>query len=128
MTIHPALGMLLVGGSFAALIAGLRVLRDARAADPELLRKLLHVGMGGVSLTLPWLFDTPWPVLLLAGAFGAGPAGGPVFRVAGGAWLEDHLRGPADLGGRSLLPRRRGRRVPALGGRHDHTSASPSSP
>jgi phytol kinase len=28
--------------------------------------------MGVVCLTLPWLFDTPEPVLLLAGAFGAG--------------------------------------------------------
>ena len=88
MTIHPALGMLLVGGSFAALIAGLRVLRDARGADPELLRKLLHIGMGVVSLTLPWLFETPWPVLLLAGAFGAGLLAGRSSacwrRVAGG--------------------------------------------
>jgi len=88
VTIHPALGMLLVGGSFAALIAGLRVLRDARGADPELLRKLLHIGMGVVSLTLPWLFETPWPVLLLAGAFGAGLLAGRSSacwrRVAGG--------------------------------------------
>jgi phytol kinase len=88
VTIHPALGILLVGGSFAALIVGLRVLRDARAADPELLRKLLHVGMGGVSLSLPWLFNTPWPVLLLAGAFGVGLLAGrsSAFwrRVAGG--------------------------------------------
>ena len=76
MTIHPALGMLLVGGSFAALIVGLRVLRDARAADPELLRKLLHIGMGAVSLSLPWLFNTPWPVLVLASLFGLGLLGG----------------------------------------------------
>jgi len=62
--------MLLVAASFAALIAGLRILRDARAASPELLRKLLHVGMGGVSFMLPWLFDARWPVILLAGAFG----------------------------------------------------------
>ena len=72
MTIHPALGMSLVGASFAALIVGLRVLRDTRGADPELLRKLLHIGMGVVSLGLPWLFDTPRPVLFLAGAFAAG--------------------------------------------------------
>ena len=88
MTTHPALGMLLVGGSFAALIVGLRALRDARGADAELLRKLLHIGMGVVSLTLPWLFDTSWPVLLLAGAFGAGLLAGRSSacwrRVAGG--------------------------------------------
>lgn len=72
MTIHPALGMLLVGASFAALIVSLRTLRDTLGADPELLRKFLHIGMGLVSLGLPWLFDTPRPVLLLAGAFAAG--------------------------------------------------------
>ncbi len=72
MTIHPALGMLLVAASFAALIAALRILRDAHVAGPELLRKLLHVGMGGVSLMFPWLFDARWPVVILAGGFGVG--------------------------------------------------------
>ena len=69
---HPVLGMLLVGGSFAVLILVLRALRNTRRADPELLRKLLHIGMGVVSLTLPWLFDTPWPVLILAAGFSLG--------------------------------------------------------
>ncbi len=72
MTIRPGLGMCLVGASFAALIVVLRVWRDCRGADPELLRKLLHIGMGLVSVSLPWLFDTPRPVLLLAGAFAGG--------------------------------------------------------
>ena len=84
MTIHLGFGMLLVGGSFAALIAGLRVLRDAGAANPELLRKLLHIGMGVVSLSLPWLFDTPWPVLVMAGLFGLGLLGAG-FSHCGGA-------------------------------------------
>ena len=88
MTIHPVLGMLLVGASFATLIVGLRALRDTRGADPELLRKLLHIGMGVVSLSLPWLFDTPRPVLFLAGAFAAGLLAGRSSacwrRVAGG--------------------------------------------
>jgi phytol kinase len=70
VTIHPAIAMLLVAASFAALIAGLRMLRNADAAGPEPLRKLLHVGMGVVSLMLPWFFDARWPVVLLAGAFG----------------------------------------------------------
>jgi phytol kinase len=76
VTIHLGFGMLLVGGSFAALIAGLHALRAAGAANPELLRKLLHIGMGVVSLSLPWLFDTPWPVLVMAGLFGLGLLGG----------------------------------------------------
>ena len=76
MTVHLGFGMLLVGGSFAALIAGLHALRAGGAANPELLRKLLHIGMGVVSLSLPWLFDTPWPVLVLASLFGLGFLGG----------------------------------------------------
>src|SRR5512137_2107499 len=68
--------MLLVGGSFAALIAGLHTLRALGAANPELLRKLLHIGMGVVSLSLPRLFDTPWPVLFMASLFGLGLLGG----------------------------------------------------
>lgn len=72
MTIHPVLGILLVSASFVALIAGVRILQNSRGTDPEVLRKLLHVGMGLVSLSLPWLFGTPRPVLLLAGLFAAG--------------------------------------------------------
>src|SRR5262249_1979590 len=34
---------------------------------PELARKIVHMGMGGVTLTFPWLFHEAWPVLLLAG-------------------------------------------------------------
>ena len=88
MTVHPALGMLLVGASFAALIVSLRALRDARGVNPELLRKLVHLGMGVVSLGLPWLFDTHRPVLLLAGTFAGGLLAGRssacLRRVAGG--------------------------------------------
>ena len=76
MTTHLGFGMLLVGGSFAALIAGLHALRAGGAANPELLRKLLHIGMGVVSLSLPWLFDTPWPVLFMASLFCLGLLGG----------------------------------------------------
>ena len=72
MTIHAVLGMLLVSASFVALIAGVRVLQISRGTDPEVLRKLLHVGMGLVSLSLPWFCGTPRPVLLLASLFAAG--------------------------------------------------------
>lgn len=101
MTVHPGLGMLLVGASFAALIAGLHVLRAARPSDPELLRKLLHIGMGMVSLSLPWLFDTPWPVLVLAGLFLLGLLGGRSFlrwrRVMDGIIYGVHRTSVGDL-------------------------------
>src|SRR5262249_55657175 len=32
---------------------------------PELLRKLVHVGMGLVTLSFPWLFDSAWPIVVL---------------------------------------------------------------
>lgn len=34
---------------------------------PELSRKLFHAGSGVILLSLPWLFEEPWPVLIWAG-------------------------------------------------------------
>ncbi|MDZ4832387.1 MAG: hypothetical protein SGJ27_01165 [Candidatus Melainabacteria bacterium] len=35
-------------------------------SDPEIIRKLLHVVMGLVTLSFPWIFDDAWPVLTLS--------------------------------------------------------------
>jgi phytol kinase len=67
--VNPWLGMSLVAMVFAALMGGLRACRRSRPIDPETTRKLLHVGMGLVTLPLPWLFAATWPVLLLAALF-----------------------------------------------------------
>src|SRR5262245_34698322 len=48
-------------------MAGLRLYQRFYSPHPELVRKLLHMGMGLATLSLPWLFDRAWPVLLLAG-------------------------------------------------------------
>ena len=56
-------GILLALGS---LIGGLRWVQHRYHLHPELPRKLLHVGMGLTSLSLPWLFEAVWPMLLLA--------------------------------------------------------------
>ncbi|MGH2362187.1 MAG: hypothetical protein ACRDGM_16800, partial [bacterium] len=66
---NPWLGMCLVVGIFAVLMVGLRAYRRACSKDPELIRKLLHIGMGLVTLSLPWLFAATWPVLLLTVVF-----------------------------------------------------------
>jgi phytol kinase len=66
---NPRLGIGLVVGLFAVMTLALQVYRWSRPSDPELVRKLLHIGMGLVTLTLPWLFATNWPVLLLTGGF-----------------------------------------------------------
>src|SRR5690349_18582607 len=64
----PWLGILLVMALFLGSMAALHCHGQRRAMHPELLRKAFHVTMGVVSLTLPWLFDRAWPVLLLAAA------------------------------------------------------------
>lgn len=66
MSLHPLLGMLLVLGMLGALIGALRFWQLRRAPHPELARKLLHVGMGLVTLTFPLMFRTAWPVIALA--------------------------------------------------------------
>ncbi len=63
------LGMALVLVAFGLATVGLRVYRRRRSPDPELLRKLLHVAMGLVTLAFPWMFRSAWPVLLLAIGF-----------------------------------------------------------
>jgi phytol kinase len=54
-----------VVGALAALVGGLRLYQALASPHPELVRKLLHVGMGLVASTFPWLFDRSWPVLAL---------------------------------------------------------------
>ena len=66
--IPPLLGIALVLGVFGTLFLGLRAARSR--LDPELSRKLLHLGMGLVSLTLPWIFSTTWPVIVLSSLAG----------------------------------------------------------
>ncbi|NJK62279.1 MAG: hypothetical protein HC921_05955 [Synechococcaceae cyanobacterium SM2_3_1] len=55
--------MILLG----VMIGGLKLLTLHHQLHPELTRKLLHVGMGMVILSFPWVFTSPWPVFLLAG-------------------------------------------------------------
>src|SRR5262245_55677438 len=64
--------MLLVALALGALLGGLRLWQVRHQPHPELARKLLHVGMGIVTLSFPWLFADVWPVATLAVlAFGA---------------------------------------------------------
>ncbi len=62
----PIPAMLLVLIVLGGLMLGLRLLRQRRYLHPELTRKLVHVGMGLVTLTFPWLFGTAaWCVVTL---------------------------------------------------------------
>lgn len=58
--------VLLVLSILGGLMMLLRGYQRWRSPHPEWVRKLLHVGMGLVTLTFPWLFDSPLPVIGLA--------------------------------------------------------------
>jgi phytol kinase len=60
------LGMALVLVTLGVLLGGLTLYRRLGAPHPEWLRKILHVGMGSLTLIFPWLFDESWPVVVLA--------------------------------------------------------------
>jgi len=60
------LSVLFVLSILAGLIILLRVYQQWYSPHPEWVRKLLHVGMGLVTLSFPWLFDSPLPVIGLA--------------------------------------------------------------
>lgn len=64
--IRPWLFILLVIAALVAVMAAVRRLGTRSAIHPELQRKSVHIGMGLITLTFPWLFDDPWPVVLLA--------------------------------------------------------------
>lgn len=62
---NPWLGMALVAIVLAGLLGGLRLWQHLGTPHPELTRKLLHIGMGTVTLTFPWLFAEAWPIVVL---------------------------------------------------------------
>lgn len=62
----PWVGVGLVFATFAALLAVFSIIGPMLKA--EVLRKGLHISMGLTTLSFPWLFDTPWPVVLVAGS------------------------------------------------------------
>ncbi|MGH9769668.1 MAG: hypothetical protein ACREAB_19765 [Blastocatellia bacterium] len=64
--LSPLIGMSIVLAIFGLLLVALRWYQRRRAPHPEMTRKLMLVGMGLVTLSLPWLFAEAWPVLLLA--------------------------------------------------------------
>jgi phytol kinase len=64
--INPWLGIGLVLVMLFGLMSGLGWYRRQYGPHPELVRKLLHVSMGLVALSFPWLFASDWPAVLLA--------------------------------------------------------------
>lgn len=98
LNLSPWAGIAAVLAALVGLMLLLRYYRLKCQPHPEILRKLLHVGMGIVTLSFPWVFNETWPawvlaaisVLLLAAAKIPGPLqqklGGVVDGVARGSF------------------------------------------
>lgn len=63
---NPFAGILIVLASLAALMGLVHWLASFPSISGEVRRKAVHVGMGLLTLTFPWLFHESWPVWLLA--------------------------------------------------------------
>ena len=66
MTSIDALKVFAVLATTAIAYGVLRVFQVKAKPEPELVRKLFHIGGGAIGLSLPWLFEDVLPVLLLA--------------------------------------------------------------
>ncbi len=66
MSLNPWLTMAIVTLVLLALFACLRAWQIRYSPHPEFVRKLLHIMMGSITLTFPWLFNETWPVVTLA--------------------------------------------------------------
>jgi phytol kinase len=66
--VGPWLGIVLVLAALLALQVIARLWRRGNPHRAELSRKLMHVSLGLLTLTFPWLFDEAWPVFVVCGA------------------------------------------------------------
>ncbi len=63
---NPGCGVLAIVALLCVLLAMLKSLRKRFRPHPELLRKLVHIAIGLITLSFPWLFVDPWPVIAIA--------------------------------------------------------------
>lgn len=63
---NPILGMSLVMGVLTAAMSVLSYIKKKTGCEPELIRKAVHVLMGCVTLSFPYLFEESWPVAVLS--------------------------------------------------------------
>ncbi|MEM7384145.1 MAG: hypothetical protein AAF514_04300 [Verrucomicrobiota bacterium] len=62
---NATLACALVLGTLLGLMMAVRSLGRRFNWHPESQRKLVHMGMGLIALSFPWLFDNIWPVIVL---------------------------------------------------------------
>ena len=73
--IPPLLALAFVLVALGAAMLGTRAAQRRFRWHPELSRKSIHVTMGVICLSFPWLFRESWPVWLLAGLAALGLGG-----------------------------------------------------
>ena len=67
---NPFAGIAFVLVALGGLMPGVKALQTRRIVEAETARKVVHLGMGAVCLTFPWIFRELWPVWVLAGLAG----------------------------------------------------------
>ena len=67
--LQPWLGIAVMLGASRSVLAIVGEVTQRHRLSPEVARKALHLGMGTIFFTCPWLFDCAWPMVLLAGFF-----------------------------------------------------------
>lgn len=63
---NPWAGIASVMIILTGVIHALSRLQNSKIKDPEVIRKTLHVTMGLLTLSFPWVFQIAWPVLTLS--------------------------------------------------------------
>src|SRR5690348_1129414 len=63
--INPWVGIALELVVLVLLMGALRLYQRFGSLAPETARKLFHIGGGLTTLTFPWIFAQPWPVIVL---------------------------------------------------------------
>jgi phytol kinase len=64
--VNPWVGIALVASALLGLLLVAKPCIASVGGSVELARKLVHVGMGMICLSFPWVFDELWPVGVLA--------------------------------------------------------------
>ena len=67
LTLADGLAIVLILAAIPALMLVVRALGQRFGWNPEVSRKLVHVGTGTLALTFPLIFSNPLPVLILLG-------------------------------------------------------------
>src|SRR5581483_3336738 len=64
--LSPAIGCAVVAAVLASVFICARVLVRSGRVSSEASRKIVHIGMGAVCMSFPWLFSSTEPVIWLA--------------------------------------------------------------